>query len=231
MGPDPYTVGPGQLLLVRAGQVYSFQPGQQYTGYFCHFHDELLIGPLGSADSLTAFPFLRVWGAPLFVLPAQTTGFVEALLHRLLVEFQAHGQQRPDLLRAYLLALLHELLHIFPVDALPAPSPALALTNRFKRLVATNFSSLPQVRDYADQLHVTPKHLTKTVRMVTGKTPTRWIEETLVLEAKVLLSQSSWPVSEVAAAVGLADASYFSRLFKKHTGMSPLAYRQRVGKS
>lgn len=161
IGPDAYTIGPQQVLFIRAGQVYSFQLGDRYTGYFCHFHDELLIGPNGSADSLAAFAFLRFWGPPVFSLPAQTAGFVEALLHRLLVEFVAHGRQHPDLLRAYLLALLHELNYAYPAEGLPAPSPALALTNRFKHLVGTALKTLPLVSDYAARLHVTPTTLLK----------------------------------------------------------------------
>ena len=231
IGPDTYTIGPQQVLFVRAGQVYSFQLGDRNTGYFCHFHEELLIGPNGSADSLTAFAFLRFWGTPVFSLPAQTADFVGALLHRLLVEFKVNGRQSSDLLRAYLLALLHELNRALPAEAPPAPSQAAVLTNRFRQLVATALKTLPRVSDYAARLHITPNHLTKIVRAVTGKAPARWIEEAVVLEAKVLLSQSTWPVSEVAAAVGVADASYFSRLFKKHVGVSPLAYRNRLEKS
>ena len=231
IGAETCTVRPHEVLLVRAGQVYSFQPGDQNTGFLCHFHNEVLIGNTGSADALNTFGFLHYWGAPIIGLDAQTAGFVEALLRRLLVEYAAHGLHRPGLVRAYLLALLHELNQSGAAAAPPEPTTAAAITTRFKQLVATSLASLTRVSDYADRLNITPNHLAKCVRAVTGKAPARWLEETQVLEAKVLLSQSGWPVAEVAAAVGVADASYFSRLFKKHTGTSPLVYRKKLKES
>jgi len=53
----------------------------------------------------------------------------------------------------------------------------------------------------------------------------------LVLEAKSLLFQTTLPVAEVAALVGVADASYFSRLFKKVEGHPPSALRRPVAKA
>jgi AraC-like DNA-binding protein len=87
------------------------------------------------------------------------------------------------------------------------------------------------VGEYAQALHVTPNHLNKAVKGVTGKSPSRWIDETLVLEAKVLLHQTDLSVGEVAAALGLFDASYFSRLFKKYAGVTPVAFRKKIEKS
>ena len=231
IGPETCTIGPHELLIVRAGQVYSFQPGDQNTGFLCHFHDELLIGKAGSAEARSTFGFLQFWGTPLIRLDAAAAGFAENLLRRLLAEYDAHALRYPDLLRAYLLALLHELNRAYAAGGPSPQTTAVAITNRFKQLVATSFKSRQLISDYADQLHVTPNYLTKAVRTVTGKAPARWIEETIVLEAKVLLCQSAWPVSEIAAEVGVADSSYFSRLFKKHAGVSPLAYRKRMGKS
>lgn len=230
IGPERCTVSPHELLLVRAGQVYAFEPGDQNTGLLCHFHDDLLLGQAGRADALATFGFLHFWGTPVVPLGAVAAGFVENLLRRLLVEYEAHGLRYPKLVRAYLLALLEE------VNRVAAAGPteqttAGTLANRFKQLVATSLPAGHLVRDYARQLHVTPNYLAKAVRTSTGKTPARWIDESIVLEAKVLLRHSTWPVSEVAEQVGLDDPSYFARLFKKHTGVSPLAYRKRVEKS
>jgi AraC-like DNA-binding protein len=72
---------------------------------------------------------------------------------------------------------------------------------------------------------------TQTFRGVTGKASSRWIDETLVLEAKVLLHQTDLSVGEVAAALGLFDPSYFARLFKKNAGVTPGAFRKKIEKS
>lgn len=230
IGPEAYAVGPGEVLLVRAEQVHSFAPGDQNTGLLCHFHDDFLVGEEG-ADGPVAFPFLRFWGRPLIPLDAQTALFAEQLLRRLLAEYEANQLRYPLLLRAYLLALLHELNRAY-TDTAPAPATAAAtITNQFKQLVATHLRETHRVSDYAAQLCISPSHLSKCVRRVTGQSPARWLEESLVLEAKALLFQSTWSVGAVAEAVGVADASYFSRLFKKHTGTTPLEFRKRSGLS
>lgn len=64
------------------------------------------------------------------------------------------------------------------------------------------------------------------MRRATGQSPARWIEEAVVRKARALLTQSPLSVAKVALEVGIADASYFSRLFRKHTGLTPLAFRQ-----
>lgn len=232
IGNDHYMVGPHEMLITRAGQVYSFEPGDVNTGFVCHFYDDILLGQPGPASVLAPFAFLHFWGRPVIALPAQTAAFVEQLLRRLLAEYSTQQLAYPAVIRAYLLALLHELNRVYSTDPAPAPSTAaLALTTQFKHLVSTSLKTSHRVSDYAAWLHISANHLSKCVRAVTGKSPARWIEESIVLEAKALLFQSTWPMSEVALAVGLEDASYFSRLFKKHTGLTPLAFRKQPNAS
>ena len=228
IGNEAYTVGPGGMLLVRAGQVYAFQQGEVNTGFVCLFHDDLL---LGTADSPAAFEFLHFGGQPLMQLPEPTAGFVEQLLRRLHAEYATHQLQYPVILRAYLLALLHELNRAYAAEAPVRATAAVTITTGFKQLVATSLRTTHRVSDYAARLCVSTNHLSKCVRRVTGKSPAKWIEESIVLEAKVLLFQSTWSVGEIAEAVGMADASYFSRLFRKHTGLTPLEFRKRSGSS
>ncbi|GGE98001.1 helix-turn-helix domain-containing protein [Hymenobacter cavernae] len=228
IGNDSYCVGPHEMLITRAGQVYSFETGDVNTGFVCHFHDDILLGQSGAGnDTQVPFDFLHFWGRPVIELPGQTGEFVEQLLRRLLVEYSTHQLGYPALVRAYLLALLHELHRAYTAESPKQLTAAATLTNHFKHLVATSLKTTHRVSDYADWLHISPNHLSKCVRSITGKSPARWIEESIVLEAKVLLFQSGWSVGEVAVAVGIEDASYFSRLFKKHTGLTPLAFRKR----
>jgi AraC family transcriptional activator of pobA len=229
IGPELYTIQPGEVLLVRTGQVHSFEPGDVNTGFICRFTTDFLGSAPGSSQGLAPFALLQVWGNPLVRLPAQTAKFVEHDLQRLLVEYQAHQVQHPELVRAYLLALLHEL----SLHALESGEPltaAVSLTNRFKQLVAGSLRTVVRISDYAALLHVTPNYLTKCVRTVTGKSPVKWLEESRVAEAKGLLFQSELSISDIALQVGVTDASYFSRFFKQHVGVTPQVFRGLLGR-
>jgi AraC family transcriptional activator of pobA len=229
IGPELYTLHPGEVLLVRTGQVHSFEPGDVNTGFICRFTTDFLVGAPGPSQGLTPLALLQVWRNPLVRLPAQTATFVEQGLQRLLVEYQAYQVQHPDLVRAYLLALLQE-LSLQESAASEPPNTAVSLTNRFKQLVAESLGTVVRISDYAALLHVTPNYLTKCVRTATGKSPIKWLEESRVLEAKVLLFQSEFSISDIALQVGVADASYFSRFFKQHVGITPQAFRSQLGK-
>jgi AraC family transcriptional activator of pobA len=230
IGPELYTLHPGEMLLVRTGQVHSFEPGDVNTGFICRFTTDFLVSAPGPSQGLAPLALLQVWGNPLVRLPAQTATFVEHDLQRLLVEYQAHQVQHPELVRAYLLALLQELsLHVS--EASEPLSTAVSLTNRFKQLVAESLGTVVRISDYAALLHVTPNYLTKCVRTVTGKSPVKWLEESRVLEAKVLLFQSELSISDIALQVGVADASYFSRFFKQQVGVTPQAFRGQLDRS
>lgn len=221
IGYDHYVAQTNDLLLVPAGQIYSFRPADVNTGYLLHVHPDWL-----SAAGAGEFEFLTGWGQPLIRFGAAEAGFVQALLQRLLAAYEQTGLGAVPLLRAYLAALFTEATYAYrPLPSLGSSAAAL-LTHRFKQLLSQRIRHLHRVAAYADLLHVTPNHLNKAVKSVTGKSPTTWIDEALVLEAKSLLFQTALPVAEVAALVGIADASYFSRLFKKMEGHPPSALRR-----
>ena len=74
-------------------------------------------------------------------------------------------------------------------------------------------------------LNVSPNHLNKMVRRLTSKSPSQWIEEAVIKEAKMLLRNTEMPLGEIAASLGIMDQSYFSRMFRKSEGISPSQYR------
>ena len=81
------------------------------------------------------------------------------------------------------------------------------------------------VADYAQQLQVTPNYLNKTVKTHTHRTAIDWIEIARLNLAKKLLKNNEIPIADVARLSGLDDQSYFSRFFKKKTGLTPSQYR------
>lgn len=228
MGSETYKIGSGDCLVVPAGQVFSFDKVDLNRGYLCNFHHDFIVGKFGKAELLKNFEFLRVWGNPRISLDDQTSALVAHLFGRLLRWYSAHGLTRPDIIQSYFIALLCELNERYEPVSASSQTTAVTITNRFKELLFAHIKTHHRVADYASLLTITPNHLNKSVRAITGKSPIKWIDETIVLEAKVLLYQTTGSISEVAAEVGIADSSYFSRLFKKYEGVTPLAFRKMI---
>jgi AraC family transcriptional activator of pobA len=217
IGSETYTICKDEMLFVPVGQVFSFEPGDVNKGYLCNFHSDMLNG------AYSQFEFLRIWGNPMIRFDQQTSQFVLHLFQRLLLDYMQNG----ELIQPYLITLLSEVKQAYkPLSGSDQP-----LINRFKELVFANIKTRHQVSDYAALLNITPNHLNKTVKSLTGKSPTKWIDEAIVLEAKVLLSQCDLTISEVATEVGMEDPSYFARLFKKYECMTPSDFRKMIEKS
>ena len=97
---------------------------------------------------------------------------------------------------------------------------------RFYESLVESYQSERSVKYYADQLCLTPKHLSGVVKEVSGKTVGEWIDELVVLEAKALLNSSSMNIQEIADRLNFANQSFFGKYFKHYTGMSPKEYRK-----
>jgi AraC family transcriptional activator of pobA len=95
----------------------------------------------------------------------------------------------------------------------------------FQNLVFHHYKEHRNVQFYADALFVSPKHLTETIKEVTGRTSGEWIDDAVILEAKVLLRNHEISIARIADDIHFPDQSSFGKYFKIHTGMSPSDYR------
>jgi AraC-like DNA-binding protein len=92
-------------------------------------------------------------------------------------------------------------------------------------LIEENNQKKLLLSDYAKMIGVTPNHLTETVRMLTGKTSSQIIKAKQLLEIKRLLFHTNLSVTEIGNQFNFEDQSYFTKFFKRETGMTPLRYR------
>ncbi|HEY4539468.1 MAG TPA: AraC family transcriptional regulator [Faecalibacter sp.] len=99
------------------------------------------------------------------------------------------------------------------------------LAKQFILLVGTHFRESREVQFYADKLFVSRKHLTKVITEVLKKSPKTIISEAVILEAKVLLKNPNFTISEVANLLNFLDLPIFNKFFKKITGLSPTEYK------
>ncbi|WP_433863981.1 helix-turn-helix domain-containing protein [Sphingobacterium thalpophilum] len=87
-------------------------------------------------------------------------------------------------------------------------------------------NGLPSVTYIAEQLFISPRYLSDVLKQETGKTALELIHIFLISEAKNLLRLGEKGVAEIAYDLGFENASYFTKLFKKQTGLRPLEFRK-----
>lgn len=81
------------------------------------------------------------------------------------------------------------------------------------------------VKFYAEKLCVDSKYLSRILKSVNGKTANRWIDESIIKEAKIYLKEQKVPIQQIADILNFSDQSSFGKFFKKHCGVSPMNYR------
>lgn len=226
-----YTLLPGQMLIIAAGQVIAFDAWHRdiyNKGYICIFSNQFFAGLLAQTDLQQQLDFLRIYSSPFVDIPTTRQPDLEHLFSRLNTAYQQQGLQQQSLLQAYLLTTLLEIKTVYPPHAALRQTAAAHITQQFLEKLSKQIRQEHRVAEYAAMLHISPNHLNKAVKAVTGKSSAAWIDDTLILEAQILLSQTQAGVAQVAAAIGIWDASYFTRLFKKKTGLTPGAYRKKI---
>ena len=85
----------------------------------------------------------------------------------------------------------------------------------FLDLLHTHYRKQRRVSFYAGELSLTPRHLTTVIRLVSGRSAARWIEEYIVLEAQILLRNSPMAIKEIAYELGFNEQSLFSKYFSR----------------
>lgn len=256
IGDQSYYFNPGECAIIPAGQFFSIRYFDGCVGYMGGFHTDFLAAG-HSGNPMRSFGFLRKWGNHKVTFERGQEGYVTNIFERLCTESGLEGNK--DIVRAYFTALLAEIDSVYGRSLDPAgssaggsvisscgiPSGSSAdnersstageqgtgnqLSNAFVEMVFDRSSHAVPVSRYAEELRVTPAHLQKNIKKITGKTPLTWINEAVILEAKSLLRNTDLPVGEIASKVGIDDPSYFARLFKKNVGVSPAVFRSDRG--
>lgn len=98
---------------------------------------------------------------------------------------------------------------------------------QFKQLVKTHYKGLKQVKEYASLLHITPLYLNEIVKEITGFSASHWIRQEIIIEAQRLLYYTDLDIKQIAFQLGYEDYPYFSRFFKKNTGLTASRFRER----
>ena len=101
------------------------------------------------------------------------------------------------------------------------------VTKSFRKDLLQHFTRVNRPKDYAELLNLSTAYLNECVKATTGQPVSYHIQQRIILEAKRLLYHSDLSLKEIAAGLGYADYPYFSRLFIKIAGVSPLAFRRK----
>lgn len=91
--------------------------------------------------------------------------------------------------------------------------------------LAKNFRAHRNVEFYAEEACLTPRHFAQVVKNKSGKLPTQWIAERTIILIKFLLENTAMPIQEIANELNFPNQSFFSKYFRKHTGLTPKDYR------
>ena len=93
------------------------------------------------------------------------------------------------------------------------------------RLLIQYYNKEREAAFYADKLHLSPRHLSTTVKKVTNKTLTELISSFIIRDAQAKLRSTEMTIQEIAYSLNFSDISFFGKYFKRYTGMSPKQYR------
>ena len=248
----PFTINDHRLGIILSGEAHinlNLQDRHVTAGTLVYIGPGTIINPIRLSDDL------RIYGMALFAdfpmpfaqgqMPLAFNGQVRdfqlsvsecdiSTARHILdtIWHVVHGESydRP-VVTALVAALMHHYDHLFrqQTDIQAATrSREQTIFDRFIQLVNQHCRQQHQIGYYADRLCLTERYLGTVIRQTSGTTAKDWIDRALITQAKVLLRHSDKSVMQISENLDFPNPSFFSKYFKRLTGMTPGEYKKGV---
>ncbi|MEL6866847.1 MAG: helix-turn-helix transcriptional regulator [Bacteroidota bacterium] len=223
-----YAFAPGQVYFVSPGQVHQVLFEAQPKGWVITFSKDFLIKNNITTHFIANFNLFRQFGeAPPLILDEvsqeRLLRIIEEMNACLLPQLHYQKEALGALLQLFLIYCSNSCL--LDTKQLDESNAGICILRDFKQLVDHKYREWHKVTNYATEIHITAKHLSQTVKTLTGKTAKVLIQDRIILEAKRLLLHSSLTIKEIAFQLGFEEPLHFSAFFKKMTQTAPSQFR------
>jgi AraC family transcriptional regulator, transcriptional activator of pobA len=222
-----YEFSSNHFFFLPALQISSHELMSEDTeGYYCHFHPELFNSISAKSSIIDQFSFYNTSASPVVEIAQNHKNRFINILQRLLEEFSSNKLANKKIIASYLSTLLYEIDAIEEKSTAYTISSSQKITEKYKDLLSQNIYKNNKVAQYAAMMSITPDHLNKSVKASLGFTAQELLSQMMILEAKILLKQTTLNAAEIADKFCESNPSDFARFFKKQTGIAPIEYRK-----
>ncbi|WP_391573271.1 AraC family transcriptional regulator, partial [Cohnella sp.] len=217
LGQDFYDMQHFTVIHAGKGNVLDIDAGMQDLDYYSIYYKGG-VQPLAPSDIASRSFDLSYSITPNNPMP----------LYRIVSEMEKEWGRSNTLTRLRVGTLfyqfVYELLHQLPKQGLNSKKRDLA--TQIATIVHENYAEAMTLETLSESLNYSVSHLSSYFRLRTGISPIDYLIKVRIDQAAKLLLETDATLKEIAAGVGYHDPSYFSRLFKKHRGVSPIRYRE-----
>ncbi|QIH38523.1 helix-turn-helix domain-containing protein [Flavobacterium sp. Sr18] len=222
---DVFAIQPGSMFFLQPGQMHHWNLSDDVEGFVIFYSQEMYNLYFGQ-KTIADYPFYSsVDNKPEMVFGASELKAILPYFESLIVETQSNQLLKQDKIMN-LLDIIHiEIARKYSETHLHEAHSYNVKIKNFEVLLENNFKIEKAPFFYASQLNITLKHLNRICNEMLQKTTTEVITARIILEAKRMLMDKKFTVNEIATELGFDDYSYFTRLFKKHTGMTSTDFR------
>ncbi|WP_037575522.1 helix-turn-helix domain-containing protein [Sporocytophaga myxococcoides] len=222
-----YEVKAGSLFLLSPGQVHHWNLSSDINGYILFFTKEYFLLDFNYNKLLTLPFFYTHINSPCMEIKEEEIEQISNIFKKIDNEYLTKRKFFHDVIRLNLKMLLIELERKYTATQ---QTPGLMQyqthqLHKLEALIDRHYKEHKQISEYADVMNISLKQLNTLCKKALNKTPGDLLQDRLILEAKRLLVYSDNSVSSIAGILNYSDNSYFIRLFRKLTNMTPEQFR------
>lgn len=225
---DTFEIQSGCLYVLKPGQVHSWQLSEDIEGYIA-FYSQAIYNVYFGSKQIDEYSFYRsISNSPEMILNELQTQEISNYFNLLLEENRKSEFNKIDKL-LNLLDIIHiELDRIYESMQDHNLHPYNLKIKELEQFVNYYFKSEKSPSFYAEKMNMSLKHLNRICKSVLDITLTDFIYNKIILESKRLLSANIMTIGEVANELGFENYSYFTKVFKKYTNLTPQGFKKLV---
>lgn len=219
-----YTIEKGSVFMLQPGQMHYWELSSDIDGYV-FFHTKTFFDEVYTTFKINHFPFFNsFYSNAEFSVSNDKLERLAILMKELITETQLPAYFSIQKIHALLNLVYIEFSRGFIQENSTIQSAYLNKLLSFENSIELNYKNEKSVQFYANKLNISSKHLNRIVKESLNKTSSDLIAERLILEAKRMLIQLKFNVTQIGYELGYQDKSYFVRFFKKQTGETPMNF-------